>query len=109
MLGLGLFFSPCHVIILKYSFAMASLDNSKTNDDESHSVTSVKLNGFNYHAWSHAFKVFLRAKKAMKYIVDDSPKDEDKNSEEWWSENSTVMTWLWCSMEPSIIPNVQYG
>jgi hypothetical protein len=35
----------------------------------------------------HALKVFLRAKKKLKYLTDDPPSD-DKKSEDWWSENS---------------------
>uniref|UniRef100_A0A5B7BNP0 Retrotransposon Copia-like N-terminal domain-containing protein n=1 Tax=Davidia involucrata TaxID=16924 RepID=A0A5B7BNP0_DAVIN len=88
---------------------MASSVNThiQSRDDQGRSVTSVKLNGTNYHSWSHAFTVFLRAKKKSKYLLENPLVADDKNFEDWWSENSMVMTWLWNSMEPYVVCNVQ--
>ena len=35
-------------------------------NDQIRQITNVRLNGTNYYSWSHAIKVFLRAKRKVK-------------------------------------------
>jgi hypothetical protein len=47
-------------------------------DDQVRPVTSMKLNGSNYHSWSHAFKV-LSAKKKLKYLTECNDPEKSAN------------------------------
>jgi hypothetical protein len=37
----------------------------------------------------------------------ENPPSYNQKSEDWWSENSLVMTWLWLSKEQQVASNVQ--
>ena len=64
-------------------------------------MESITINGL------MLIKVYLCGKKKIKFLMDDSAVADAKNSEDWWSENSLVMTWLWLSIEPHVLSNVQ--
>lgn len=78
------------------------LNSDNVADGVGAKFTNVKLNGENYLLWANAMRVFLRAKKKLKLIVDDPLPKTDEKYEDWEIQNSIVMTWLWDSMEPSI-------
>jgi hypothetical protein len=79
------------------------------DDDTPKSITSKKLDGLNYLAWAHALKIFLRVKRILKYLRDNSPNKGDKTYEDWMSEDSVVMGWLWHSMELHIATTIEFS
>ncbi|KAF9608076.1 hypothetical protein IFM89_006003 [Coptis chinensis] len=58
------------------------------HDDTGKQITSIKLDGKNYLAWSQAVRVFLRAKMKQKYLTDDPPDENSLSAKTWWSEMS---------------------
>jgi hypothetical protein len=73
------------------------------------SITSKKLDGLNYLVWARALKIFLHGKGRLKYLTDYPPDKGDKTYEDWMSEDSVVMGWLWHSMEPHIATTVEFS
>ena len=65
------------------------------DDDMPKSITSKRLNGLNYLAQAHAVKVYLRGKKKLKHLTYPQPDVKASNYEDWMSEDSIVMGWLW--------------
>ncbi|KAF9592209.1 hypothetical protein IFM89_012785 [Coptis chinensis] len=78
------------------------------NDDLGKPITNFRLNGNNYLSWSYAVEHFIRAKKKSKILTDDPPNSNDSTYEDWMASNSMVLTWLWNSMEPKVLTNVQF-
>ncbi|KAF9612501.1 hypothetical protein IFM89_000423 [Coptis chinensis] len=50
----------------------------------------------------------LEKKKKSKILTDDPPNSNDSTYEDWMASNSMVLTWLWNSMEPKVLTNVQF-
>ncbi|KAF9589938.1 hypothetical protein IFM89_029554 [Coptis chinensis] len=78
------------------------------NDDLGKPITNTRLNGNNYLSWSYAVEHFIRAKKKSKILTGDPPDSTDPTYEDWMASNSMVLTWLWNSMEPKVLTNVQF-
>jgi len=62
-------------------------------------ITTSKLNGKNYLLWAQSVKVYLSARRKLKFVTSEKPSFCDIKSlataeEEWDSDNSMVMTWL---------------
>ena len=78
------------------------------NDEIGKSITAVKLNCANYLAWSKSIKVVLRAKKKLKFLLEDLPPETTVDYEDWMRADAYVMSWLWYSMELYIASNVHW-
>ncbi|KAF9596580.1 hypothetical protein IFM89_012311 [Coptis chinensis] len=61
-----------------------------------------------FHGVMLAVEHFIRAKKKSKILTDDPPNSNDSTYEDWMASNSMVLTWLWNSMEPKVLTNVQF-
>jgi len=63
------------------------------NDEIGKLITTVKLNGANYLVWPKSIKV-LRAKKKLKFLLEDPPPGKTTNYEDWMSADAYVILWL---------------
>ena len=77
------------------------------NDEKGKSIIAVKLNGANYFTWSKFIKLVLRAKKKLKFLLEDPQLEMTADYEDWISADAYVILWLVASMEPHIASNVQ--
>ena len=50
----------------------------------------------------------LGGRKKLKYIESDPPSKNSKDYEDWVSENSIVMLWLWNNLEPTVSSIVMF-
>jgi hypothetical protein len=67
-------------------------------------ITTVKLDEFNYLAWSQSALLSTKSRGKMGYlngrIQEQQP--NDPTYDKWEAENSTIMSWLLHSMQPEI-------
>uniref|UniRef100_A0A5B6Z4H0 Retrotransposon Copia-like N-terminal domain-containing protein n=1 Tax=Davidia involucrata TaxID=16924 RepID=A0A5B6Z4H0_DAVIN len=75
-----------------------------SGDNPSLQISSVKLDGTNYLAWSRSFLLGVKACGLSAYLTGDAkkPKVTDVTHNQWLSDNSLVMSWLLNSMQPHI-------
>jgi hypothetical protein len=67
-------------------------------------ITTVKLDGLNYFAWSQFALLSIKSRGKMGYLNGriQERKPNDPTYDKWEAENSTVMSWLLHSMQPEI-------
>jgi hypothetical protein len=67
-------------------------------------ITTVKLDGLNYLAWSQSALLSIKSKGKMGYLNCriQEPKLNDPTYDKWEAKNSIVMSWLLHSMQPKI-------
>lgn len=77
---------------------------SSQSDHPSLMITTVKLDGRNYLAWSQSARMFIGSRRKCWYITGSKkePPADDPSHEDWESDNLTVMSWLLHSMQPTI-------
>jgi hypothetical protein len=65
-------------------------------------ITTVKLDGRNYLAWSQSARMFIGSRRKCWYITGSKkePPADDPSYEDWESDNLT--SWLLHSMQPTI-------
>ncbi|GAV86712.1 UBN2_3 domain-containing protein, partial [Cephalotus follicularis] len=62
----------------------------------------------NYLLWAQAVKIYIMAKKKLKFLNSDLPAPDASGYEDWMQENTVILIWLWNSMEPKIATNVMF-
>ncbi|XP_052625897.1 uncharacterized protein LOC128132928 [Lactuca sativa] len=63
---------------------------------------SFKLNGRNYIVWSQIVRTFLKGKGKLSHLTGPIPREDDPSFAAWDVEDSSIMSWLWNSMQPEI-------
>ncbi|PNX83470.1 hypothetical protein L195_g039513 [Trifolium pratense] len=74
------------------------------NDNPGSLVTQVQLKGENYDEWASSLRTALRARKKFGF-VDGTIKKPDEDSpdlEDWWTNNSLLVSWIMNTIEPSV-------
>ncbi|GFZ17667.1 hypothetical protein Acr_26g0009370 [Actinidia rufa] len=73
-------------------------------------VTSVLLNGKNFHAWSRSFQLYLGGKRKTRWILGKEPKpaESDPKFDEWFSDNCIILGWMFNSMEDRVYHMFMY-
>lgn len=74
------------------------------NENPSLQITTVKLDGSNYLAWSRSALLSIKSRGMVDYLTGKrkEPDISDPAYAKWDSENSLVMSWLIHSMQPEI-------
>ncbi|GAV78520.1 UBN2_3 domain-containing protein, partial [Cephalotus follicularis] len=62
----------------------------------------------NYLLWAQAVKIYIIAKKKLKFLNSDPPAPDASGYEDWMQENTVILIWLWNSMEYEIAANVMF-
>ncbi|PKI78573.1 hypothetical protein CRG98_001045 [Punica granatum] len=85
-------------------YRLASSDSTGTQ------VIGCTLNGDNYLTWSWAMLIALRARNKLAFINGslERPDDEDPLRERWERCNSTVLAWIFNTMEGNLQATVAY-
>ncbi|GFY80988.1 hypothetical protein Acr_01g0007970 [Actinidia rufa] len=73
-------------------------------------VTSVLLNGKNFHTWSRSFQLYLGGKRKTRWILGKEPKhaESDPSFDEWVSDNCIILGWMFNSMEDRVYHMFMY-
>ncbi|GFZ06286.1 hypothetical protein Acr_18g0004560 [Actinidia rufa] len=73
-------------------------------------VTSVLLNGKNFHAWPRSFQLYLGGKRKTRWILGKEPKpaESDPKFDEWVSDNCIILGWMFNSMEDRVYHMFMY-
>ena len=69
---------------------------------------SNRLNGKNYLKWSQIVRTYLKGKGRINHLLKPGPAKEDPTFGAWDEEDSMIMSWLWDSMEPTIIDTCMF-
>ena len=70
------------------------------------SGTSEKLNGKNYLLWAQSFETFLATHHNLKHLTQHLPDAKDNTYEDWFADDSAIVSWLVNSMEPTVARGV---
>ncbi|GAV57858.1 UBN2_3 domain-containing protein, partial [Cephalotus follicularis] len=62
----------------------------------------------NYLLWAQAVKIYIMAKKKLKFLNCDLSAPDARGYEDWMQENAVILIWLWNSMEPETAANVMF-
>ncbi|PKI36234.1 hypothetical protein CRG98_043386 [Punica granatum] len=82
-----------------------------SSDSTGAQVIGCTLNGDNYLTWSRAMLIALRARNKLAFIDGtlERPGDDDPLRERWERCNSTVLAWMFNTMEGSLQATVAYA
>uniref|UniRef100_A0A2N9EJH9 Retrotransposon Copia-like N-terminal domain-containing protein n=1 Tax=Fagus sylvatica TaxID=28930 RepID=A0A2N9EJH9_FAGSY len=74
------------------------------SDNMSMQMTSNKLDGTNYSAWSQFVQLYVTRKGKLGYLIGEKikPAISDPSFSTWVEENAMLMSWLLNSMTPDI-------
>jgi hypothetical protein len=75
-----------------------------SNDNPGSLLTQVQLKGENYDEWARALKIALRARKKFGFVDGfiERPDEESPDLEDWWTNNSLLVSWIMNTIEPSL-------
>jgi hypothetical protein len=75
-----------------------------SNDNPGSLLTQVQLKGENYDEWACALKIALRARKKFGFVDGsiERPDEESPDLEDWWTNNSLLVSWIMNTIEPSL-------
>ncbi|XP_077237215.1 uncharacterized protein LOC143878886 [Tasmannia lanceolata] len=72
------------------------------------SMTSIKLDGANYPAWSRSVHLYLRGQGKLRFITIDPPDPKDAGYDKWSQEDAQLQSLLCQSMEPKIASHMLF-
>ena len=67
---------------------------------------SAKLDGKNYVMWAQSFETFLATHRKLKHLTQLPLDAKDSTFEDWYVEDSAVLSWMVNSMESSVAHGV---
>ena len=75
-----------------------------SNDNPGSLITHVQLKGENYDEWARSLRTALRARKKFGFIdgTIGKPDDGSPDLEDWWTNNSLLVSWIMNTIEPSL-------
>ena len=80
------------------------------NDNPGSLVTQVQLKGENYDEWARSLRTALRARKKFGFVdgTIKKPDDDSPDLEDWWANNSLLVSWIRNTIEPSLRSTVSH-
>jgi hypothetical protein len=75
------------------------------NDNPGSLLTQVQLKGDqNYDEWSRSLRTALRARKKFGFVdgTIERPDEGSADLEDWWTNNSLLVSWIMNTIEPSL-------
>ena len=81
-----------------------------SNDNPGNVITQVQLKGDNYEEWARAIRTSLRARRKWGFIEGKITKlgDTSPESDEWWTVQSMLVSWILNTNKPSLHSIVSY-
>ena len=83
---------------------IARSDLSLSHTTPAQWVTSVLLNGRNFHARSNSLRLFLGGKRKSAWLLGkmEQPAETDPKYDEWYTDNCIILGWMFNSMKERI-------
>jgi hypothetical protein len=80
------------------------------NDNPGSLLTQVLLKGENYDEWARSLRTALRARKKFGFVDGPikRPEDESADLEDWWTNNSLLVSWIMNTIEPSLRSTISH-
>ena len=72
------------------------------------SGTSTKLDEKSYFMWTQSFKTFLATHRKLKHLTQPPPDAKDSAFEDWYAEDSALVSWMINNMESSVAHGVMF-
>lgn len=66
------------------------------------------MDGKNYLQWAQIVRTFLKGKGKLSHLEGTGPRQGDPKFQTWDEEDSSIMSWLWSSMQPEISKNYMF-
>jgi hypothetical protein len=81
-----------------------------SNDNPGSLITQIQLKGENYDEWSRSLKTALRARKKFGFVDGTiiQPDDGSADLEDWWTNNSLLVSWIMNTIEPSLRSTISH-
>ncbi|XXG72616.1 hypothetical protein AAC387_Pa07g1674 [Persea americana] len=81
-----------------------------SSDNPGNVITRVQLRGENYDEWARAVRGLLRAKRKIGFVdgTIEKPIEGDPEIEDWWTVNSTIVSWIFNTIEPKLRLTLTY-
>nr|KYP63605.1 hypothetical protein KK1_018184 [Cajanus cajan] len=81
-----------------------------SNDGPGNIITQVQLRGENYDEWARAMRASLRARRKWGFIdgAIKQPKEGTIEMEDWWTVQSTLVSWILNTIEPNLRSTISY-
>lgn len=75
-----------------------------SSDNPGSLITQVQLKGDNYDEWARSLRTTLRARKKFGFVdgTIDKPNEDSVDLEDWWTNNSLLVSWIMNTIEPSL-------
>ncbi|WVY91049.1 hypothetical protein V8G54_036563 [Vigna mungo] len=79
-------------------------------DNPGNLITQVQLKGENYDEWARSLRTALRARKKFGFIDGTIllPKEGSADLEDWWTNNSLLVSWIMNMIEPSLRSTISH-
>lgn len=73
-------------------------------------ITQVQLKGDNYDEWARSLRTALRARKKFGFIDGTllRPEEGSANLEDWWTNNSLLVSWIMNTVEPALRSTISH-
>lgn len=73
-------------------------------------ITQVQLKGDNYDEWARSLRTVLRARKKFGFIDGTllRPEEGSANLEDWWTNNSLLVSWIMNTVEPALRSTISH-
>ncbi|CAH9104998.1 unnamed protein product [Cuscuta europaea] len=81
-----------------------------SSDNPGSIITQVQLRGHNYEEWARAIRTALRARKKFGFVDRSIPQPEEDSPdyEDWWTNNSLLVSWIRNTIEPTLRSSISY-
>ncbi|GJW63852.1 retrovirus-related pol polyprotein from transposon TNT 1-94 [Tanacetum coccineum] len=80
------------------------------NDNTGSLITQVELKGENYDEWARSLRTALRARKKFGFVdgTIKQPDDKSPDLEDWWTNNSLIVSWIMNTIEPLLRSTISH-
>ncbi|XP_056159465.1 uncharacterized protein LOC130135111 [Syzygium oleosum] len=86
--------------------SLQDLSNSSIGDFPN--MKEYRLDGKNYLQWAQIVRTFLKGKGKLSHLEGIGPEKSDPKFQTWDEEDSSIMSWLWSSMQPKFSKNYMF-
>lgn len=70
------------------------------------SGTSEKLDEKNYLLRTKSFETFIAVHRKLKHLTESPPNSKDNTYDDWYADDTTIVSWLFNNMEPTVAHGV---
>lgn len=83
-------------------------DQSNSSIGDFPNMKEYRLDGKNYLQWAQIVRMFLKGKGKLSHLDGTGPRQGDPKFQTWDEEDSSIMSWLWSSMQPETSKNYMF-